>query len=94
MLVNGTMTSAVGGKYAETVLTPGKSHLLRLINTGINNYIHVALDGHPFTVISADFTPIVPFETTSLLLAVGKLHDVTFPIRSLVRPPRTSIHVT
>lgn len=76
VLVNGSMTSAVGGKYAETTLTPGKSHLLRLINTGINNYLHVALDGHPFTVISADFTPIVPFEATSLVLAVGQRYEV------------------
>ncbi|KAI8932752.1 hypothetical protein NX059_010242 [Plenodomus lindquistii] len=76
VLVNGSMTSAAGGKYAETTLTPGKSHLLRLVNTGINNYVHVALDGHPFTVISADFTPIVPFETTSLLLAVGQRYEV------------------
>jgi FtsP/CotA-like multicopper oxidase with cupredoxin domain len=86
VLINGTMTSAAGGKYAETTLTPGKSHLLRLVNTGINNYVHVGLDGHKFTVIAADFTPIVPYETDSLLIAVGKFtRSVTQP--RLVRPP-------
>jgi FtsP/CotA-like multicopper oxidase with cupredoxin domain len=70
--VNGTMTSSFGGKYAETTLTPGKSHLLRIINVGINNWNHVGLDGHKFTVVSADFIPIVPYETDSINIAVGK----------------------
>jgi FtsP/CotA-like multicopper oxidase with cupredoxin domain len=72
VLVNGSMTSSSGGKYAVTTLTPGKSHLLRIINVGINNWIHAALDGHKFTVISADYVPIVPYETDSLSIAVGK----------------------
>ena len=73
ILINGTMTSAYGGQYAVTTLTPGKTHLLRLANTGINNYLHVALDGHSFTVIASDFTPIEPYEATSIVLAVGTL---------------------
>jgi FtsP/CotA-like multicopper oxidase with cupredoxin domain len=70
VLVNGTMTSYAGGKYAETVLTPGKAHLLRLINTGINNFLHVGLDQHAFKVIAADNTPIEPFWTDNLVIAV------------------------
>jgi FtsP/CotA-like multicopper oxidase with cupredoxin domain len=72
------MTSGFGGKYAETTLTPGKKHLLRLVNTGINNWVHVGLDGHPFTVIAADFTPIVPYTATSVSIAVGKSHIQAF----------------
>jgi FtsP/CotA-like multicopper oxidase with cupredoxin domain len=68
------MTSPFGGQYAVTVLEPGKRHLLRLMNTGINNYVHVGLDDHPFTVVAADFVPIVPYTTTSLVIAVGKFH--------------------
>ena len=71
VLVNGSMTSSSGGKYATTTLTPGKKHLLRLINTGINNFLHVSLDGHPFTVVASDFVPIVPYTTDSVVLAVG-----------------------
>jgi len=67
------MTSTYGGKYAVTNLTPGKTHRLRLANTGINNWVHVSLDKHEFTVIAADFIPIVPFKTSSLAMAVGKL---------------------
>ncbi|KAF2660090.1 multicopper oxidase [Lophiostoma macrostomum CBS 122681] len=76
VLVNGTMTSASGGQYSVTKLEHGKKHLLRLVNTGINNWIHVSLDQHPFTVVSSDFTPIVPFVTDSLVLAVGQRYDV------------------
>ncbi|KAF2736345.1 laccase [Polyplosphaeria fusca] len=76
ILVNGSMTFQTGGKYAVTHLTYGKKHLLRLANTGINNFLHVALDGHTFTVVAADLIPIVPFETDSLVLAVGQRYDV------------------
>ncbi|KAL1598800.1 laccase, multicopper oxidase, benzenediol:oxygen oxidorectuctase [Paraconiothyrium brasiliense] len=76
MLVNGTMVSDQGGNYAVTTLQKGKSHLLRLMNNGINNWVNVALDGHPFTVIAADFNPIVPFSADSLTIAVGQRYDV------------------
>ncbi|KAF2715764.1 multicopper oxidase [Pleomassaria siparia CBS 279.74] len=76
LLVNGSMTSSSGGQYAVTTLVPGKKHLLRLVNTGINNWVHVGIDGHPFTVIAADFVPIVPYTTTSLVIAVGQRYDV------------------
>ncbi|KAH7406828.1 multicopper oxidase-domain-containing protein [Phaeosphaeria sp. MPI-PUGE-AT-0046c] len=76
VLVNGSMTSSFGGKYAETTLTPGKSHLLRMVNVGINNWVHVGLDGHKFTVVSADYVPIVPYETDSISIAVGQRYDV------------------
>lgn len=84
LLINGSMTSSFGGEYAVTTLTPGKSHLLRLANVGINNYMHVSLDNHPFTVIGADLVPIVPFETNSIVIAVGKFSDahLVFPSMS------------
>ncbi|KAF2010981.1 multicopper oxidase [Aaosphaeria arxii CBS 175.79] len=76
VLVNGTMTSGSGGSYAVTNLQPGKKHLLRLVNTGINNWIHVGLQGHEFTVIAADFVPIEPFTASTLSLSVGQRYDV------------------
>ncbi|KAF1364497.1 laccase [Lizonia empirigonia] len=76
LLVNGSMTSTSGGQYAVTTLSPGKTHLLRLVNMGINNWVHVGIDGHPFTVIAADFVPIEPFQATSLSIAVGQRYDV------------------
>jgi len=76
LLINGSMTSAAGGKYAVTTLTPGKTHRLRLVNMGINQWVHVGIDNHPFTVIAADFVPVEPFQATSLNIAVGQRYDV------------------
>jgi FtsP/CotA-like multicopper oxidase with cupredoxin domain len=72
ILVNGSSVYNNAGSYAVTSLTSGLSHKLRLVNTGINQYIHVSLDNHPFTVVAADFVPIVPYDTTALTIAVGK----------------------
>ncbi|KAF2123461.1 multicopper oxidase [Dothidotthia symphoricarpi CBS 119687] len=83
-LINGSMTSTFGGKYAVTTLTPGKTHRLRLINSGINNFVHVALDGHDFTVIAADFIPIVPYKTSSIVIAVGQRYDVIIDAKAEV----------
>jgi FtsP/CotA-like multicopper oxidase with cupredoxin domain len=74
------MVSGHGGKYAETTLTPGKAHLLRIVNVGINNYLHVGLDGHKFTVVSADYIPIVPYEADSIVLAVGESPHFPCPL--------------
>ena len=74
MLVNGTMVSDFGGSYSVTTLSPNKTHLLRLMNNGVNNWVNVGLDGHPFTVIASDFNPIVPYTTNSLTIAVGKFY--------------------
>ena len=76
LLVNGSAVFNGQGQYSKTTLTPGKKHLLRLINTGTNNYLHVSLDNHPFTVIASDFVPVVPFTATSLSIAVGQRYDV------------------
>jgi len=90
------MTSAYGGKYAVTTLTPGKSHLLRIVNAGINSHLSIGLDGHKMKVITADFTPIVPYEADSISLAVGKIHCISIhhAIRTLTitRPVRSQAH--
>lgn len=63
-----------------TTLTPGKSHLLRLVNVGINNWIHAGLDGHEFLVVAADFVPIEPYKASSIVIAVGKFSLVVVPL--------------
>lgn len=69
LLVNGLGGNATLSKFT---LTPGKKHLMRFVNTGINQYFNLALDGHTFTVIGADLVPIKPFTTSTLVLSVGK----------------------
>lgn len=76
VLVNGRMVSKEGGAYYTTTLTPGKKHLLRFVNTGINDWFHVTLDGHQFQVIAADFVPVTPFYINELVLGVGQRYDV------------------
>ncbi|KAH0309446.1 putative multicopper oxidase, type 1, partial [Aureobasidium melanogenum] len=80
ILVNGKGMSASGaGAYAQMTLTPNKRHRLRLINTSVDNAIRVKLDGHNFTVISADFIPVKPLTGQDwILLAVGQRYDVIF----------------
>src|ERR1700761_7829087 len=64
LLVNGTNSGTIQ-------FTPGKKHLLRFVNTGMNQFFHIGIDGHSFTVIADDFVPIKPFTTQTLALDVG-----------------------
>jgi len=75
-LVNGTGKSANGGKYNSVTITKGKKYRLRLINSSVDSYIRVSLDGHSMSVIASDFIPINPFSTQSLLIAIGQRYDV------------------
>ena len=78
ILVNGT-NGGSGGTYQQVTLTPGKKHRLRLINTSVDNYFRIKLDGHAFTVMTADFIPIEPIPGTDwLLIAIGQRYDVVF----------------
>ncbi|KAL6245577.1 laccase, multicopper oxidase, benzenediol:oxygen oxidorectuctase [Rhinocladiella similis] len=78
ILINGTNVKVNGtvGKYSRTTLTKGKKYKLRLINTSTNDNFKVGLDGHSFTVVTADFVPIKPFVTKWLFLAIGQRYDV------------------
>ncbi|KAL1874014.1 hypothetical protein VTK73DRAFT_568 [Phialemonium thermophilum] len=79
VLFNGTNIHPVTGqgKYATVTLTPGKRHLLRLINLSVENHFTVSLVGHDMTVVAADFVPVNAFTTDNLFLAVGARYDVT-----------------
>jgi len=65
-----------GGKRHEVVFTPGKKHLLRLVNTGSEVTFRFGIDKHKMTVVAMDFVPIIPYETSTILLAVGQRYDV------------------
>ncbi|CZT13380.1 hypothetical protein WAI453_013597 [Rhynchosporium graminicola] len=66
------------GHYFNTTLISGKKYRLRLVNTAVDNAFMVSLDSHEFTVIQADFVPIVPYATDWLFLAIGQRYDVVF----------------
>lgn len=77
IIINGTNKNADGGgKYSEVKLEKGKKHRLRLVNTALDIATRVSLDGHNFTVISEDFVPVVPYNTSWVLLGIGQRYDV------------------
>lgn len=79
LLLNGTNNNGPGGKYQSVALTKGKKHRLRLINTSVDSHMMVKLDGHPFTVIEADFIPVTAVAADEwLLVAIGQRYDVVF----------------
>jgi FtsP/CotA-like multicopper oxidase with cupredoxin domain len=65
-----------GGSYDKVTLTRNKKHLLRLINTSVDNSFTVSLVGHNFTVIAMDLVPITPVVRTKLFMGVGQRYDV------------------
>lgn len=54
----------------------GKTHLLRLVNTGAEGLQYFSIDDHVMTVIANDFVPIVPYETDVVTLGIGQRYDV------------------
>jgi len=72
--ISGPCTPNAG--LAEFQLQTGKTHRLRLINAGVEAIQKFSVDGHSLTVMAIDFTPIVPYQTKVLTLAVGQRMDV------------------
>ncbi|CAG8974793.1 hypothetical protein HYALB_00000405 [Hymenoscyphus albidus] len=71
---NAPCTSNAG--LAKFKFTQGKTHLLRLINTGADALQRFSIDGHNMTVVSNDFVPITPYTTNVVTLGVGQRADV------------------
>ena len=81
-LINGQNIKPDGsaGTRATFNFTPGKKHLLRLINTSVDNHFKFAIDGHTMTVISTDFVPINPY-TTDILVSNPVFEFLSFSYR-------------
>ncbi|KUJ13129.1 ascomycete fungal laccase from thielavia arenaria [Mollisia scopiformis] len=79
VLFNGSNINpkGAGGQYAKVTLTPGKRHLLRLINPSVENSFSVSLVNHSMTVIATDFVPVDSFTTNSIFMGIGQRYDVT-----------------
>lgn len=73
--MNAKPDGSSGTRFTET-FTAGKKYLLRLINTSVENFMTVALDGHTMTVIAADFVPITPYTTAGVKINIGQRYDV------------------
>lgn len=88
-LINGKMhfdcaTVAAGDKtpctntagISQFTFQTGKTHRLRLINSGSDGVQRFTIDEHMLTVIAEDFVPVKPYNTTVVTLGVGQRADV------------------
>ncbi|EXJ91357.1 hypothetical protein A1O1_04469 [Capronia coronata CBS 617.96] len=77
-LLNGknTLQDLSAGQHALWSVQPGKKHLFRIINSGVQNMYSVHIDDHVMTVIAADYVPIVPYTTEWLNIGIGQRYDV------------------
>lgn len=56
--------------------TTGKTHRMRLINSGSEAVQRFSIDGHTMTVIANDFVEVQPYSTKVVTLGVGQRADV------------------
>ncbi|TGZ77073.1 hypothetical protein EX30DRAFT_366980 [Ascodesmis nigricans] len=75
-LINGKNVYHGKGSWSTFNFTPGKKHLLRLINTGSEVTFRFSIDDHELQVIAMDWVPIKPYTTKSITIAVGQRYDV------------------
>ncbi|KAK1753358.1 putative laccase precursor [Echria macrotheca] len=65
-----------GGSYQKFVLTSGKKHLVRIINTSVHHAFTFTLVGHSFQIVATDLVPVQPTTVTSLFVGIGQRYDV------------------
>lgn len=76
-LISGLNTfNDAGLKYTQT-FEAGKTYRLRLVNLATAGHFQFSIDGHNLTVIANDLVPIVPFNTSSIVLGEGQRYDVS-----------------
>ncbi len=75
-LINGTNVYGDLGSRFNVTFTAGTSYRIRLVNAAIDTHFKFTIDNHNLTVISADFVPIVPYDTQVVSLGMGERYDV------------------
>jgi FtsP/CotA-like multicopper oxidase with cupredoxin domain len=83
-LINGMNTWGVEGTHNQTgkrfelgtKFEPGKTYLLRIINSAIQGTIKFYIDSHELEVIGMDFTNVVPYKTDILNINIGQRYMV------------------
>ncbi|KAI1878681.1 hypothetical protein JX265_002858 [Neoarthrinium moseri] len=73
---HGHYQDAPGGSYFQTCFTPGKKHLLKLINGASTTSFKFSIDDHNMTVVANDLVAIEPFEVDSLFIGIGQRYTV------------------
>jgi FtsP/CotA-like multicopper oxidase with cupredoxin domain len=83
-VTDGTPCDSTKAGNAQFSFKSGQTHLLRLINAGAEGFEYFSIDGHQMTVISNDFVPIQPYNTTVVTLGVGQRAEVL--VRGVGKP--------
>ncbi|KAF1349911.1 multicopper oxidase-domain-containing protein [Delphinella strobiligena] len=66
-----------GSRYSvPTEFESNKTYMFNIVNTAIQSTYKFYIDNHTMTVISADFVPIVPYETDILNINIGQRYQV------------------
>ncbi|KAL1861180.1 hypothetical protein Plec18167_002884 [Paecilomyces lecythidis] len=83
-LINGTNSynDTLGARF-ETTFEAGTRYRIRLINAAADNHFRFMIDNHTLEVISTDFVPIVPYNTTQLSIGMGQRYDVIVTAKDL-----------
>ncbi|KAK1271732.1 Laccase-3 [Acorus gramineus] len=77
--INGQPGDLYNCSCQDTVIipvSPGETHLYRIINAAMNNELFVSIAGHPMTVVAADASYTKPFTTPVLMLGPGQTTDI------------------
>ncbi|KUJ13615.1 uncharacterized protein LY89DRAFT_709299 [Mollisia scopiformis] len=74
--INDTTPCFNNAPRSKFKFTAGKKHRLRLINAGASALQKFSIDGHNLTIIANDFTPVIPYETQFVTIAVGQRTDI------------------
>lgn len=64
------------GRDAQFPVKPGKTYLLRVINTGNTLGQYFEVEGHDLTIVEADGIYVEPFKVDRLYLAVSQRYSV------------------
>ena len=79
----GNVTKCYPGAIGKNVPKPftlnfvkGKKYLLRVINVAYDSTFLFSIDNHNFTVVSADFVHIKPYQTDSIVVGIGQRYNI------------------
>ncbi|KAI9676974.1 MAG: hypothetical protein M1817_006813 [Caeruleum heppii] len=75
LVTDGTPCTSNAG-ISKFRLRAGKTHRLRLINSGAEGIQKFSIDGHTLTVFANDFVPIKPYDTKIVTIGIGQRSDV------------------
>lgn len=64
------------GSYFNRTFEAGKRYLIRIINASAATHFVFSIDNHVMQVVSADFVPIQPYNTTALEIAIGQRYSI------------------